>query len=117
MASDNKVYVEPDDYFPEPLRKKYKLGEYFEEKPETITKEAAVKIALNRNPKYDTVQEYEDAYEFSISGNEINYGGIDCSCIVEKETGKLLRWNEYFMDTERRIVKVRNPETIENSFY
>lgn len=79
-----------------------------------VNKEAAIKTALNRNPKYDTVQEYEDAYEFSISGSEINYGGIDCSCVVEKGTGKLLRWNEYFMDAERSIVKIGDPEMIEN---
>ena len=29
------VYVEPADYFPESLRKKYKLGEYAEPEKET----------------------------------------------------------------------------------
>ena len=42
----NKIkYVEPADYFPKELRKKYKLGEFAEEKPETETKKATVKKA------------------------------------------------------------------------
>lgn len=42
----NKIkYSEPAGYFPKEIRKKYKLGEFAEEKPETDTKKAPAKKA------------------------------------------------------------------------
>ena len=71
-----------------------------------ITRERAVELAKEHNKKYDAYQEYADAYEFFISGNEIQYGGGDNSIIIEKANGKLLRWSEYFMDGKRTIVEI-----------
>lgn len=71
-----------------------------------ITIERAIEIARTRNQKYDAYQEYADAYEFFISGNEIQYGGSDNSIIIEKAGGKILRWSEYFMDVKRNIVEI-----------
>lgn len=73
-----------------------------------ITIERAIELAKTRNAKYDSYQEYADAYEFFISGNDIQYGGGDNSIIIEKANGKILRWNEYFMDGKRKIVEIGN---------
>ena len=43
MAFKKVTYVEPADYIPKDLRKKYKVGEYAE--PETDTKKAETKKA------------------------------------------------------------------------
>ena len=39
MSSKKKVYIEPADYFPKELRKKYGLGEYNKEVNDQIAKE------------------------------------------------------------------------------
>lgn len=79
-----------------------------------VTKKEAMEIALAQNPKYDTITEYADAYEFSINDGEIHYGGADNSCIIEKSTGKHLRWYEYFMDGKRNVVETVGPQKIED---
>ena len=66
----------------------------------------ATEIAKSHNQKYDAVQEYADAYEFFINDGVERVGGGDCSVIVEKESGKMLRWGEYFMDGNRDINEI-----------
>ena len=73
----------------------------------------AIKLAKERNDNYNTVQEYADAYEFFIDDGEIREGGGDCSTIIEKSSGKILRWNEYFMDGSRTIVEIGEPKSLE----
>lgn len=70
-----------------------------------ITKKEAIDFALSRNPKFDTITEYADAYEFSIDDGVERFGGEDASCVIEKATGNFLRWYEYFMDTKRNVVE------------
>lgn len=66
----------------------------------------AIKLAKEYNDKYNAVQEYADAYEFFIDDGVIRDGGGDCSTIIEKSSGKILRWSEYFMDSSRAIVEI-----------
>lgn len=66
----------------------------------------ATEIAKKHNPKYNAVQEYADAYEFFIDDGVVRMGGGDCSVIVEKSNGKLLRWSEYFMDSSKTISEI-----------
>ena len=66
----------------------------------------AIELAKERNDNYNAVQEYADAYEFFVDDGEIREGGGDCSTIIEKSSGKILRWNEYFMDSSRTIVEI-----------
>lgn len=63
----------------------------------------AIKIAKERNEKVDTIQEYDDAWEFFTDDGIVRYGGGDCSFVVLKENGNVLRFYEYFMDTSRKI--------------
>lgn len=78
-----------------------------------ITKEEAIKIALGLNSKYTLITEYADAYAFSIDDDEIHYGGADNGCVIEKKTGRFLRWHEYFMDGKRNIVETVPAQKIE----
>ena len=71
-----------------------------------ITVDEAIKKAKERNEKYNAYQEYKDAYSFFIDDGEIRYGGGDNGVIIEKETGNILRWGQYFMDDKRNIKEV-----------
>ena len=70
-----------------------------------INMEKAFAIAKERLPGIDIVQEYMDAYYFYVDDGEI-YAGGNSSVIVDKRTGKILGWPEYFMDDKRNIVEV-----------
>ena len=49
MKKNTKItYVEPIDYFPEEIRKKYKLGEYYEESEESAEKREDKKTAAKK---------------------------------------------------------------------
>ena len=63
----------------------------------------ATEIAKKHNSKYNAVQEYADAYEFFIDDGVVRMGGGDCSIIIDKNTGSVLRWAEYFMDSNRNV--------------
>lgn len=76
-----------------------------------ITLQEAVNIARKWNKDVDTCQEYKDAYEFYIDDGKIFAGG-NHGCVVEKETGNVLRWHEYFMDLNRDIEEVGVPQRI-----
>lgn len=71
-----------------------------------ITIEQAIKIALERNNQYNAYQEYKDAFMFFIDDGVIREGGGDNGVIIEKETGNILRWNQYFMDENREITEI-----------
>lgn len=75
--------------------------------------EKLAEIAKERNPKYNAVQEYSDAYEFFIDDGVIRDGGGDCSIVIEKASGKVMRWGEYFMDGNRTIVEIGEPKPLE----
>ncbi len=74
-----------------------------------ITIQEAIKIASEWNPKYDTYQEYEDAYVFFIDDGVIKHGGGDNCLIVEKANGNKLRFAQYYMDAYREIAEVGEP--------
>lgn len=78
-----------------------------------ITLEQAIDIAVNRNEKYNAVQEYADAYEFFIDDGEIRYGGGDNGVIIEKSTGNVLRWAEYFM-RKKNVIEIGEPKKIKD---
>ena len=73
-----------------------------------ITLQEAIAIAKKWNDKFNTYQEYKDAYEFYVDDGA-TYDGGGYSCVIEKESGKVLRWEKYFMDPEREIVQVGKP--------
>lgn len=75
--------------------------------------EELTEIAKKHNPKYNAMQEYADAYEFFINDGVVRYGGGDCSIVIEKNSGKLLRWGEYFMDGKRTIVEIGEVRPLE----
>lgn len=78
-----------------------------------ITYEEALEIARKRKEDIDTVQEYADAYEFYKQMDEPPAaGGPDCSFIVTKSGGNILRWAEYFMDTSRKVIPIKEPRKI-----
>ena len=74
-----------------------------------ITLQEAIAIAKAWSDKFDTYQEYADAYEFYVDDGELCYGGGDRSCIIEKDGGRRLPWALYFMNADRNIVKVGEP--------
>ena len=67
---------------------------------------AAIKMAKERNEKYNAVQEYADAYVFSVDDGVERDGGGDSPIVIEKGTGRFLRWAEYFMDGKRAISEI-----------
>lgn len=71
-----------------------------------ITIEEAIEIAKKRLPSVDSYQEYADAYEFFIDDGEVRIGGAECSFVVEKSGGNILRWAAYFMDGNRDVVEI-----------
>lgn len=77
-----------------------------------ITFKEAVNIALDRNPNFNAVQEYADAYEFYIDDGITREGGGDNSCIVEKKNGAVLHWPVYFLDFERVVVAIGEPKKL-----
>ena len=78
-----------------------------------ITIQEAIKIGKKHNEKYDTLQEFEDAYVFFIDDGQTRESGGDCSIAVKKENGIVLRWNQYFMNNKRVIVRVGEPRKID----
>lgn len=78
-----------------------------------ITKEEAIKLAKTRNSLINAYQEYADAYEFYIDNDDVYEGGSNCSFVVEKQTGNILRWPDYFMDSSRNVIEIGEPEIIE----
>lgn len=82
-----------------------------------ITLQEAIAIAKAWSDKFDTYQEYEDAYEFYVNDGELYYGGGDRCCIIEKKTGRKMPWALYFMDADRNIVKVGEPVKLENVIF
>lgn len=74
-----------------------------------ITLQEAIRIAEEWNPKYDTYQEYDDAYVFFIDDGIIRYGGGDNCLIVEKANGNKLHFAQYYMDANREITEVGEP--------
>jgi len=74
-----------------------------------ITLQDAIRIANEWNPKYDTYQEYEDAYVFFIDDGVVRIGGGDNCLIIEKANGNKLHFAQYFMDADRVIVEVGEP--------
>ena len=77
-----------------------------------ITYEEALEIAKNRNADIDTVQEYKDAYEFYKKTDDIPMGGSGCSFIVTKSGGNILRWADYFMDLNKKVIEIGEPKNI-----
>lgn len=77
-----------------------------------ISLQEAVEIAKKRNPKFDTCQEYADAYVFYVDDGVVYYGGAEHNCIVEKSTGKTIWWSNYFMDGNRNVVEIGEPKKI-----
>ena len=77
-----------------------------------ITLEEATKIAKDRNPRVDTVQEYADAYEFFIDDGVIRHGGAENSFMVEKTSGSIIRWPAYFMSGKYNVVEIGEPKKI-----
>ena len=45
------IYVEPVDYFPEELRKEFKLGEYAEKEDDEMSKKKAIDVEYDYIPK------------------------------------------------------------------
>ena len=78
-----------------------------------ITYEEALAIAKERKVDIDTVQEYADAYEFYKYTEEPPAGGTECSFIVTKSGGHILRWSDYFMDLNRKVIEIGEPRSIE----
>lgn len=78
-----------------------------------ITKRQAITIAKEWNEKFDTYQEYEDAYEFFVDDG-ITAAGGNHDCIIDKESGRKIPWALYFMDAERNIVEVGEPVKLED---
>ena len=76
-----------------------------------ITLQEAITIAKNWNADIDTYQEYKDAYEFYVDDGE-EYAGGSRACVIEKESGNVLRWDAYFMDLDREIIEVGEPQSI-----
>ncbi len=68
--------------------------------------EKIIELAKERNASFNAIQEYADAYEFFIDDDVIREGGGNCSIVIEKSNGNILRWSEYFMDSHRTIVKI-----------
>ena len=77
-----------------------------------ITLEKAIELAKNWNPKYDTCQEYEDAFEFYIDDGIERAGGSDNASIFEKATGKRIQWAIYFLSGQYNPVEVGDPVQI-----
>lgn len=81
-----------------------------------ITLKEAIDIAKRRNSKVDTYQEYEDAYEFFIDDGVVRIGGGDCSFVVRKSDGKILRFYQYHLpnpEYEHTVVEVGKPVKID----
>jgi len=76
-----------------------------------ITLQEAIAIAQKWNDRINAYQEYKDAYEFYVDDGA-TYDGGGFSCVIEKESGKVLRWEKYFMDSGREIVKAGEPTRI-----
>lgn len=76
-----------------------------------ILYEDALKIAKNRNERYDTVQEYEDAFYFYEEKDTIQEGG-DCGIVVLKKKGSLLRPFSYLLDGNRKVKEIGEPKRI-----
>lgn len=74
----------------------------------------AAAIAKKRNEKYNAVQEYADAFVFFIDDGIERDGGGDGPIIVEKNTGNLLRWAEYFMDGKRMISEIGEKKRLDD---
>lgn len=71
-----------------------------------ITLDEAIKTAKAWNSKYDSYQEYEDAYEFFIDDDVDKAGGTDNSSIIEKATGKRIQWAIYFLSGKYNPIEV-----------
>jgi len=78
-----------------------------------ITLNEATSIALERNDRFDTYQEYADAYVFYIDDGVISDGGGNRNCVIEKKNGSVLSWSMYFMNANRNIVEIGKPKKIE----
>ena len=66
------AYVEPEDYFPKDIRKKYKLGEYAEEKLDKMGERNKIRLELDPELLPETVEFFElhkdediPAYDFA----------------------------------------------------
>lgn len=112
MSAKNGFYVEPDDYIPEPLRKEYKLGEYYVENcggiepPEILPKdgsmltlEEAVRIGKEKKPNTDHCTEYENGYMFSSSEDDNYDGGYGHTpIVVRKSDGSVTNFNAFTIE-------------------
>lgn len=67
-----------------------------------ISMEEATKIAKEHNPEYNECEEFTDAYWFYLNDGVERTGG-DTGVIVEKNGGNVLRWVQYFMDSNRKV--------------
>ena len=76
-----------------------------------ITRERALEIAKKILPRVDVVEEYSDAYYFYIDDGNIYIGG-NASVIVEKKTGNIIEWADYFLNDKRHIVEIGEPQRL-----
>ncbi len=95
------MYSEPHDYIPKKIRKKYKIGEYYE-----IPYEKALQIGLSEKPNADTVTEYDNAYVFSATEDSNYIGGWGHTpVVVMKYDGQVLNMPQFVADGAGKRLK------------
>ena len=88
------LYIEPADYIPKDLRKKYRLGEYNDKfgpvPADEITLEEAKAIAGKQLQNISGCVEFSNAFCFTNAQSETAIGGPDAPVFVLKENGGLI---------------------------
>ena len=85
MKKQPYPYIEPDDYFPLEIRKKYKLGEFAE-----ISYEEALNIAKQHKDNIDTCLEYERGFVFSSTEDDKYVGGWGHEPVCVMKDGQVM---------------------------
>ncbi len=94
------LYIEPADYIPKDLRKKYRLGEYNDKfgpvPADEITLEEAKAIAGKQLQNISGCVEFSNAFCFTNAQSETAIGGPDAPVFVLKENGRIVSLPEYY---------------------
>lgn len=97
------VYIEPEDYFPEEIRKKCEIGEYCEIEYEQA-KAIAFEIAEERGRVIDRAVEYSDAFVFCDTTSTLI--GDFLPIAIMKDDGSIRSYSEYIDTTDSGLTEI-----------
>jgi len=76
-----------------------------------ISYEKALEIAKGVEPEVAIVQEFSDAWYFTLGDGKAREGGGGY-VIVEKKTGRTILWPVYFLGDEWEAIEIGEPRRI-----